>query len=449
MSELVVLLADHRIGVVTLSRGRLTFDYDADWLQNPNAIPLSLSMPLTKARHGDAAIKPFLWGLLPDNEATLAAWGRRFGVSPRNAFALLGHIGEDLQGAVQLVPPEGLEILRKREGVTRLSPEALETAFRALMRDPGATQFSEEGGQFSLAGAQPKKALYRVGDAWYEPRGRTPSTHILKPPIPNLAGQVQNEAFCLRLAGRLGLPTPHIWIEHFGDLPVVVIERYDRVRMKGKTRLALDQRGGEVRRVHQEDCCQALATMPQTKYQAEGGPGIADIMQLLSGSAKPAEDRDRFMRAQAFNFVIGGSDAHAKNYSVLLTRLGRFRLAPLYDLISLLPYLDRRRDGKLAMPIDGQYRFDRIAPRHWERQARAAGYAPDRAMAHIRDCLARLPDEASALAQDFANNGLAGEELDRLVACLIERCDVLRRSYGEEADANPTGSPAVTRRRRS
>ena len=220
--------------------------------------------------------------------------------------------GEDLQGAVQMVPPERLASLRQREGATRLSPELLAERLLELMRRPESTEFTAEGGQFSLAGAQPKKALYLVKGRWYEPRGRTPSTHILKPPIPNLPGQVENEAFCLRLAPRLDLPAPPIWVERFGELPVVVIERYDRIRMDGKRRLAIDQAGGEVRRVHQEDCCQALKVMPQTKYQNEGGPGINDIMILLSGSSKPSEDRDRFMRAQAYNFVIGGTDAHGR-----------------------------------------------------------------------------------------------------------------------------------------
>lgn len=432
MRELIVLLRDRRVGTVTYHQGRLAFRYDEEWLQNANAIPLSLSMPLTKIQHGDAVIRPFLWGLLPDNEMTLATWGRRFGVSPRNAFALLAHIGEDLQGAIQIVSPQNIDEIRKREGVTRLSTAMLDHAFRLLIRDPGATQFTETGGQFSLAGAQPKKALYRVGNIWYEPRGRTPSTHILKPPVPHLEGQVENEAFCLRLAGRFGLPTPRIWIEHFGGFPVVVIERYDRVRMKGNTRLPLDSRGGEVRRVHQEDCCQALAVMPQSKYQNDGGPGISDIMQLLSGSAKPSEDRDRFMKAQAYNFVIGGSDAHAKNFSLLLARQGRFRLAPLYDVISLLPYLDRRRDGRLAMSIDGHYRLDKIAPRHWERQARASGYPPDRAIGHIRHFIARLPDKASALVDEFVAEGLAPDSFSKLVDCLGKRCDALRNSYGEE-----------------
>ncbi len=434
--ELVVLINEHVIGqIVQGNSGRFEFRYSDDWLSNPSAIPLSLSMPLSNPRHGDDAIRPYLWGLLPDSETTLAAWGQQYGANARNPFALIAHVGEDLQGAVQIVPPDRLEALRQREGTTRLSADVLAERFTSLIRQPRATPFTPGGGQWSLAGAQPKKALYLVKGRWYEPRGRTPSTHILKPQIPNLAGQVENEAFCLRLAPRLDLPAPHIWVERFGDLPVVVIERYDRVRMDVKRKLAIDQSGGEVRRVHQEDCCQALKVMPQVKYQNEGGPGIKAIMALLSGSAKPSEDRDRFMRAQAFNFVIGGSDAHGKNYGLLLATKGRFRLAPLYDVISMLPYVRVRRDAKLAMSIDGRYRFDEILPRHWEKQARSVGYAPDQALAHIRDLVARVPDEAAILTEVFKDEGMHSAELDTLVQLLAERCRVLRQSYGSEVMA--------------
>ena len=431
--ELVVLINDQMVGLVVQGgSGRFSFRYADAWLSTPSAIPLSLSMPLAKPEHGDDAVRPYMWGLLPDSEATLAAWGTRFGVSPRNPFALLCHVGEDLQGAVQMVLPDLLPSMQKQEGTTYLSRTTLAQRFADLLRQPGSTQFNPGGGQFSLAGAQPKKALCLVKGRWYEPRGRTPSTHILKPQIPNMPGQVENEAFCLRLAPLLGLPAPHIWIERFGDLPVVVIERYDRVRVAGSRVLALDQAGGEVRRVHQEDCCQALKVMPQVKYQNEGGPGITAIMTLLSGSAKPTEDRDRFMRAQAFNYCIGGSDAHGKNYGLLLAAKGRFRLAPLYDVISILPYLQSRKDARLAMSIDRHYRFDKIQPRHWEAQARAASYRPERMLAHVRDVLARLDDEAAALAKNFKSDRMGSPELDALVRLLAERCDALRRVYGSE-----------------
>src|SRR5690606_14423198 len=101
-------------------------------------IPLSLSMPLSVAEHGDKAVTPYMWGLLPDSDDTLTSLGRHFGVNPRNPFSLLSAIGEDLQGAVQTVLPDHLDDLKKREGVTLLSRKTIEERFKELIRDPGA-----------------------------------------------------------------------------------------------------------------------------------------------------------------------------------------------------------------------------------------------------------------------------------------------------------------------
>jgi serine/threonine-protein kinase HipA len=210
--QLRVLIDDAEIGTIIQDvRGKFRFAYDEAYRTDPASIPLSLSMPLSLAEHDDKAIAPFMWGLLPDNDETLRVWGQRFGVNHRNPFSLLAEIGEDLQGAIQIVPPDKIADLKKREGATPLSPATLAKSFADLVRDPGAVQFAPGGGQFSLAGAQRKKALYRVNNKWFEPRGRTPSTHILKPPILGLAGQVENEMFCVRLAPRLGLPAPKCW----------------------------------------------------------------------------------------------------------------------------------------------------------------------------------------------------------------------------------------------
>lgn len=431
--ELRVLIDGNEIGsVIQDARGKFQFVYEDDYRAKPTAIPLSISMPLSLAEHGDKAIKPFLWGLLPDNDDTLNNWGRRFGVNPRNPFSLLGEIGEDLQGAIQMIPRDKIGELKKREGATLLSRDQLAESFAELVRDPGAVQFAPGGGQFSLAGAQRKKALYLVNGKWYEPRGRTPSTHILKPPILGLAGQVENEMFCVRLAPRLGLPAPKCWTEEFGDISVVVIERYDRRRLKGRQTLAIDAAGGEVHRVHQEDCCQALQMDPRNKYQRDGGPGIKAIMELLSGSGKPSDDRDRFMRACAFNFVIGGTDAHAKNYGLLLSAGGRYRLAPLYDIASWLPYSKNKRDDRLAMSVDTYYHFDRILPRRWEYEAKKSGYDPARALAHIRDIIARLPNEARSLFAECKKEGSATDDLKKLFDLLITRCTDLAKTYGSE-----------------
>ena len=138
------------------------------------------------------------------------------------------------------------------------------------------------------------------------------------------------------------------------------------------------------------------------------------------------------MRAQAFNFVTGGSDAHAKNYGLLLATQGRFRLAPLYDVISVLPYMNGPKDGRLAMSIDGRYRFDQIRPRHWEKQARAAGYNADQLLAHLRDIIARLPSAIDTLLSEFETEAMRTTELETLVQLLIARSEALAPIYGSE-----------------
>ena len=432
-NKMAVLINDLLAGnIAQLRGGKLRFEYHNDYIASNEAVALSQSMPLASSAHNDDAIRPYLWGLLPDNDDTLNQWGKRFGVSPRNPFALIGHVGEDLQGAVQIVSEDRLDELSSRKGATPLSRVVLAEQFAELMRNPGATQFSAEGGQFSLAGAQRKKALYLVNRRWYEPRGRTPTTHILKPAIPGLVGQVENEMFCVRLAPRIGLPAPKCWIERFDGTTVVVIERYDRVRLQGMQRLPIDKSGGIVHRVHQEDCCQALSIDPRNKYQNQGGPGMKQILDLLSSSSRPSLDRDRFMRACAYNFIIGGTDAHGKNYSLLIAAAARFRLAPLYDLGSWLPYSRNRKEDKLAMSVGGKYRLDQIMPRHWEAEARKANYDKARAVGHVRDLLATLPIRARELLDDCEAEDSANSELNRLVSMIFDRCDALKKIYGAE-----------------
>ena len=112
-NHLIALLDRREVGTVYYKNARLSFVYTDTWRADPNAYPLSLSMPLASAEHGHARIEPFLWGLLPDNDRVLENWGRRFQVSPMNVFRLITHVVEDCAGAVQFVRPERLEPLQK------------------------------------------------------------------------------------------------------------------------------------------------------------------------------------------------------------------------------------------------------------------------------------------------------------------------------------------------
>jgi serine/threonine-protein kinase HipA len=360
MADSLIVIAEGQViaEIKKTKSGRWSLVYARDWLDEPTAYPLSLSMPLNEAQYPQSKIEPWLWGLLPDNELILSRWGARFHVSPRNPFALLGHVGEDCPGAIQLVPPERAEaILAKRGTIQWLSEVDVAQRLRSLKEDPSAWRKSNDAGQFSLAGAQPKTALLYRDGRWGVPSGRIPTTHILKPPNDAFAGHAENEHICLRLASTLGLPTAKSTVDKFKDEIAIVVERYDRIVTRGATR-----------RIHQEDLCQALGYPPTSKYQNQGGPSAKDIIDFLRRhSANPIEDVWTFVQALGFNWLIGGADAHAKNYSMLIGAGGYTRLAPLYDIATALPYDFDRKKVKLAMSISKEYLLHAIGWRKWAR----------------------------------------------------------------------------------
>jgi serine/threonine-protein kinase HipA len=177
--------------------------------------------------------------------------------------------------------------------------------------------------------------------------------------------------------------------------------------------------------------CQALGT--RKKYQQEGGPGIYDIMNLLQFSANPEVDRNRFMRAQAFNYIIAGTDAHARNYSIVYAPGGAFRLAPLYDVISDLPYT-RGTGGRsaLAMTIGGKRGIGQILPRHWEKQAKSVRFPVDQMFGHLRELIAGLPEAAERVREQSHEEGLNSPVIRDLSDAIQARCRVLAKYYGAE-----------------
>jgi serine/threonine-protein kinase HipA len=418
-----VLIADKHAGTLTeLPSGKYRFEYAAAWQANPRAVPLSYSMPIAQKRHPTTLVQNFMWGMLPDNQAVLEEWARRYRVSPSNPFALLTNIGEDCPGAVQLVP-EGSE-LAGRENVKWLKPGELEARIVRLRQEPWAARLDGDPGQFSLAGAQAKTALYRVNKRWGIPRGRTPTTHILKPETGRVPGIAANEHFCLLLARAAQMPAAISDVLVVQDIPVIIVERFDRRRVSSG-----------VVRIHEEDMCQALGLNPRKKYQSDGGPGAPEIMALLENSNNPLVDRDRFMRALALNFIIAGTDAHARNYSIIYAPGGAFRLAPLYDVISDLPYARNVRKSSLAMTIGGEKVVSQILPRHWEALASSVRYSKDAAVGHVRALATRLPDLANQVRRECAEQGLKAGIVDTLTDEIGKRCAALVRTYGAEISA--------------
>ena len=422
-NELVALLDVNEVGRVRNdARGRLTFVYDSKWRGTPGAYPLSLSMPLAAEEHGPTAVQAFLWGLLPDNERVLDRWAKKFQVSARSAFALISHVGEDCAGAVQFVTPDRLEALMggKDHQVEWLDEPAIAERLQTLREDPAAWRLPHDAGQFSLAGAQPKTALLLQNGRWGIPSGRIPTTHILKPPTGHFDGHAENEHICLSLAGCLGLPVAETRVIRFEKEIAIVIERYDR-----------QPSGNNIIRVHQEDICQALGVLPTKKYQNEGGPSPVDVIELLrSASTDRVTDVDTFVDALAFNWLIGGTDAHAKNYSLLLANGPTIRLAPLYDIASILPYdqVDARKI-KLAMKIGGDYEVSQIGLREWQKFARETRLDADKVRAALVDMAEQLPDFVTTVRAQAKKDGLNNAIISRLAAQLIARAKDCARNF--------------------
>lgn len=425
--QLLVLMNGRRCGVVEQADNKLSFTYDSSWPRASHTFPLSLSMPLDRERHEHDIVSAFMWGILPDNPITLDAWGKLHHVSPNNCFALLSAVGQECPGAVQFIPPERVEELQGEGEIEWLDAQGFVKLITELSANPGRGRREASGGQFSLAGAQTKTALYREDGRWGIPRGRLPTTHILKPLADQRDGQIENEHLCLRLAERLGLSVAQSEVLDVGGLPVICSTRFDRPKNSK----------GQIVRLHQEDACQALGVHPRQKYENEGGPNTVQIVELLRAhSSRSPDDIERFVRSLAYNFVIGGTDAHAKNYALFLTAR-QIRLAPLYDVASYLPWVGKEKGIKLAMKIGGKYEMDAIQPSHWESFAAAASFDAGRALGHVRDILIRLPGEALAALHQCRREGIASKHLDVLVDALWQRCRGLAVVYGVEE--LPTG----------
>jgi len=372
----VVLNGRHVGRFERAASGAVSFAYTQDWLEDRRALPVSLSLPLREQAYTGAPVRAVFENLLPDNDAIRRSVAERFGAAGTDAFSLLSEIGRDCVGALQFLPPD--------EDIARPgAPEHIpltEAEIASMLRDLGRAPLGVRHGddrdfRISIAGAQEKTALFHDGNGWCQPVGATPTTHILKPTIgrlPNgmdLSRSVENEHFCLRLCHELGLDAAETEILDFEDVRVIAVKRFDR----------LWARDGRLLRVPQEDFCQALSVPPTQKYNNEGGPGVSECLDLLTGSDEAAADRRAFIKAQIIFWLMGATDGHAKNFSVFITPGGRFRMTPLYDVMSAEPNLQagqlRRNEYKLAMAIGDRrnYPIYRIHPRHFLQSAKTAG----------------------------------------------------------------------------
>ena len=383
--------------------GAVDFTYARTWLDWDRTFPVSLSLPLREDRHAGASVIAVFDNLLPDNAEVRRRLAARTGASGADAYSLLAAIGRDCIGALQFLP-EGEEGAPPGPPTgQKLDDHAIGALLRDLADRPLGLVDDAADFRISLAGAQDKTALLFHAGQWLRPHGHAPTTHILKPAIGRLPSgadmgdSVANEWFCLRLAAGFGLPVANADMALFDGTAALVVERFDRQWLDD----------GRLLRLPQEDCCQALGVPSHLKYESDGGPGMAAILDLLRGSDDPLADRALFLRAQIVFWLLAATDGHAKNFSLRLAPGGQFRLAPLYDILSAQPYADAGQIAhkrlKLAMAVgDNRHNvLHTIAPRHFAQTAKRAGLPADSVDRIGADLRATVPAACEAALADL------------------------------------------------
>ncbi|MBK4735116.1 type II toxin-antitoxin system HipA family toxin [Noviherbaspirillum pedocola] len=412
-------------------QGEPVFAYDADWFASSACRSLSLSLPAIEAHPivRSEAVNFFFDNLLPDSEAIRRRVQQRFRADDASAFSLLGAIGRDCAGAIQLLPPDEEPRNWRSIEAEPLGEDDVERLLRNTVNPAHAlAPGGEEDLRLSIAGAQEKTALLWNEGNWCLPRNSTPTTHIFKLPLglvgnrrADMSTSVENEWLCARILEAFGLPVPRSAILVFGATRALVVERFDR-------RLSRD---GYWLRLPQEDFCQAHGVPASRRYEADGGVGMHAIATLLANSAARDEDLKVFLKAQVVFWLLRATDGHAKNFSLFLEAGDRYRLTPLYDVISTWPIIGTGanqlapQEVKMAMAWIGRnrhYRAAEVQRRHMVETARRCGYggAPD---ALIDEAIDAAPGVATTVWQALPPGfpeALAQRILDGMLAAAAQ-----------------------------
>jgi len=405
LEHLDVYMNTQLVGQLAQMKSGLKFSYSRTWLEHKNSIPISISMPVTTKTYSGTLVENYFDNLLPDSLDVRQLIAHRNGCK-NTSFELLKTIGSDCVGALQFLPHD--RKLPNPGTKIKIDRNRVASILKNLTTVPLGLDVHQEF-RISIAGIQDKTSLHIQDRQIFLPLGPTPSTHILKPPIqakagyPDMSDSVENEHFCLKILGHFDIPVAETQIEHFEDQKALLIKRFDR-HTTAKSKLI---------RLPQEDFCQALGHPGNSKYQSQGGPDIHVIMELLKHSLNAQSDRRLFFKTQILLWLLGAIDGHAKNFSVYLLPGGRFRLTPVYDVMSVYPYLNspyiRRNQPKLAMSFGDsrEYRLFKVASRHIVQSAKQCQLSRD----SVEGILTEIKEGSSSLNDRLRANSEVNEEM--------------------------------------
>jgi serine/threonine-protein kinase HipA len=386
MRSLNVFMNGECVGLWSYGPGEThRFTYHQQWLQSPACRSLSLSLPVSaSAEIRGSVVANYFNNLLPDNERIRKRLKSRYSTKSDRAFDLLEAIGRDCVGAVQLLPTGSEPVGFDQVQYKTLDEAGVATLLRITQGLPAYETEAHRDFRISIAGAQEKTALLKIGKKWCLPTGATPTSHIFKLPLGvvggyrfDLSDSVENEWLCLKFLAALGLPVASAEIGQFEDQKVLIVERFDRRWMPSRA-----DKPRWLARLPQEDFCQALGISPDDKYESSGGPGIRAALQILQGSQSAELDRTIFILAQFAFWLLAATDGHAKNFSLRLHAQDKYEMTPLYDVISAWPIIGNGpnslplQDAKMAMALRGKnphYRLAEIQTRHWKDLVKNSG----------------------------------------------------------------------------
>lgn len=448
MATLETWMNNERVGeLVKQANGAHIFRYDDAWMRNPRARPLSLSLPLQYGNITSDAVFNYFDNLLPDSPVIRDRIVKRYQARSKQPFDLLAEIGRDSVGAVTLLPPgenNGQRTLRWKT----LDDNALDALLTAYQADIPLGMVNEHDDfRISVAGAQEKTALLKIGNQWCIPTGTTPTTHIIKLPIGeirqpdavlDLSESVDNEFLCLALARALDFTVPDAGIIQTRNIRALAVARFDR-------RWALDNT--VLLRLPQEDLCQVFGLPSSMKYESDGGPGIRQVMAFLLGSSDALKDRYDFMKFIVFQWLMGATDGHAKNFSVFLQPGGSYRLTPFYDIISAYPLLGgtglHLSDLKLSMSMKAtkgrKTEISTLYPRHFLATAKEVGFAQEQMLEILHYFSDHIPQAIEAVTRTLPPD-FSPSVYHAITSHLQKRHSRLRTALASPAsDRHPSG----------
>lgn len=373
--KLSVRLYGKQVGILEQTKtGKLQFTYEDD-----SDFAISNSLPLDKKTFTDKECKPYFNGLLPESDIVRQHIGKMFGINANNDFALLKAIGHDCAGALSLHDIN--EPVRVQEFIElNAEPQTDEQLLKHIQELPNKPFFTDLSNEvrLSLAGTQDKGAVTVIDGKICLPKNNTPTTHIIKPLIKNLDNTILNEYLCMKSAKGVGINTADVEIGEVKGIQYLLIERYDR-----------EIKNNKVKRIHQEDFCQALGILSINKYQADGGPDIKQCFDLLDIARTPASSRNMLMKLVIFNFLTGNNDAHAKNFSLLYFNTKPV-LSPAYDLLSSQMYPNLTK--KMAMKIGSSYEKKFATKSSFEKMCDDIGYSYKMFKKEFEEISHKLPE---------------------------------------------------------